>query len=88
MKQRFKYQVVTDISSRADAPLDWLGRQILAESNNFRTARRECIEWAAYDDILVEVVPTFSTGRSGGARFSCDGAGEAFDRYPKTAANQ
>jgi hypothetical protein len=53
---------------------------VLLTTNNYQTARKECIEWAAYDDILVCVVDQF-----GSVKFSCDGASEAFDRFPKTA---
>lgn len=56
------------------------GRQILVETNNYQVARKECIEWAAYDDILVQVLRPW-----GAVKFSCNGAKEAYDRYPKTA---
>ena len=81
LKVTFKYRVVTEISSLEDAELLADGRQILFETNNYQTARRECIEWAAWDDIYVEVL------RGGSAvKFKCDGALEADNRYPKTAA--
>ena len=80
MKVTFKYRVVTEISSLEDAELLADGRQILFETNNYQTARKECIEWAAYDDILVHVINQF-----GSSKFSCDGASEAYDRFPKTA---
>jgi hypothetical protein len=76
----YKYRVVTEVSSKEDAPVDVLGRQVLLTTNNFQQARRECIEWAAYDDILVYVVDQF-----GLAKFVCNGYSEAYDRYPKTA---
>jgi hypothetical protein len=80
MRYPFTYRVVTECSSKEDAKLMDDGRQILFETNNYQTARKECIEWAAYDDILVEVLRPW-----GSVKFTCDGAGEAFDRYPKTA---
>ena len=76
----YKYRVVTEVSSKEDADTDVFGRQILLTTNNYQTARKECIEWAAYDDILVYVVDQF-----GSIKFACDGASEAWDRYPKTA---
>lgn len=76
----YKYRVVTEVSSKEDADVDFLGRQVLLTTNNFQTARKECIEWAAYDDILVHVVNQF-----GSLKFSCDGYLEATERYPKTA---
>ena len=76
----YKYRVVTEVSSLEDTNTDVFGRQILLTTNNYQTARKECIEWAAYDDILVHVINQF-----GSSKFSCDGANEAFDRYPKTA---
>jgi hypothetical protein len=69
------------VSSKEDAPQMDDGRQILFETNNYLKARKECIEWAAYDDILVKVLRPW-----GAVKFSCDGASEAYDRYPKTAA--
>lgn len=78
MKQHFRYQVVAAVSSLTDADVDSDGWQILAQSNCFRAARRECIEWAAYDDILVEVVT------QGQVKFTCDGYLEATERYPRT----
>lgn len=76
----YKYRVITEVSSKEDANTDVFGRQILLTTNNYQTARKECIEWAAYDDIFVAVVNQF-----GSVKFSCNGASEAFDRYPKTA---
>lgn len=76
----YKYRVVTKVSSKEDATVDVLGRQVLLTTNNFQQARRECIEWAAYDDILVYVVDQF-----GSDKFVCNGYSEAYDRYPKTA---
>ena len=76
----YKYRVVTECSSKEDCELDFFGRQVLVTTNNYQTARRECIEWAAYDDILVRVINQF-----GSTKFQCEGASEAFDRYPKTA---
>jgi hypothetical protein len=76
----YKYKVVTEYSSKEDCELDVLGRHILMTTNNYQTARKECIEWAAYDDILVCV-----TKNIGGVKFSCNGAAEAYSRYPKTA---
>jgi len=76
----YKYRVVTEASSMDDAVTDVFGRQILLTTNNYQVARKECIEWAAYDDILVQVINQF-----GSSKFSCDGASEAYDRYPKTA---
>lgn len=78
MKKSFRYQVVAAVSSLTDADVDSRGWQILAQSNCFRTARRECIEWAAYDDILVRVV------KQAQVEFSCDGYLEATERYPRT----
>jgi hypothetical protein len=75
----YKYKVITEVSSKEDAETDVFGRQVLLITNNYQTARKECIEWAAYDDILVTVVNQFSS-----VKFSCDGASEAYDRYPKT----
>jgi hypothetical protein len=79
MPHHYKYRVVTEFSSNEDAEIDDLGRQILLETNNFQQARRECIEWAAWDDILVHVLRPW-----GNVTFSCNGAGEAESRYPKT----
>ena len=76
----YKYRVITECSSKEDCELDVFGRQVLVATNNYQTARRECIEWAAYDDIVVYVVNQF-----GSIKFTCDGAAEAYDRYPKTA---
>jgi hypothetical protein len=76
----YKYRVVTEVSSEEDADVDFLGRQVLLTTNNFQTARKVCIEWAAYDDILVHVINQF-----GSSKFSCSGASEAYDRFPKTA---
>jgi hypothetical protein len=80
MRYPFTYRVVTEVSSKEDAKLMEDGRQILFETNNYQVARKECIEWAAYDDILVEVL-----GQYGQVKFTCNGASEAYDRYPKTA---
>ena len=76
----YKYTVVTDVSSKEDAKLDDQGRQILLETNNYQTARKECIQWAAYDDIQVWML-----GSLGQTIWDCDGASEAFGRFPKTA---
>ena len=76
----YKYRVVTDVSSKEDAKLDAQGRQILLETNNYQTARKECIQWAAYDDIQVWML-----GDLGQTIWDCDGASEAFGRFPKTA---
>jgi hypothetical protein len=76
----YKYRVVTDVSSKEDAKLDAQGRQILLETNNYQVARKECIQWAAYDDIQVWML-----GRWGQTIWDCDGASEAFGRFPKTA---
>lgn len=76
----YKYRVVTEVSSKEDAETDVFGRQVLLTTNNYQTARKECIEWAAYDDIPVYVINQF-----GSVKFACDGAAEAFDRFPKTA---
>ena len=81
MKSHYKYRVVTEVSSLEDTKVDESGRQVLHETNNYQEARRECIEWAAYDDILVHVVRQW-----GNIAFSCDGYSEAERRYPKTAA--
>jgi hypothetical protein len=75
----FKYRVVTECSSNEEAKIDDHGRQVLLETNNYQVARKECIEWAAYDDIQVQVL-----GRWGQVKFTCDGAYEAETRYPKT----
>jgi hypothetical protein len=80
MRHAFKYRVVTEVSSLEEGAVMEDSRQILFETNNYQLARRECIEWAAYDDILVEVL-----GPWGAVKFSCDGAREAYDRYPRTA---
>ena len=80
MRYPFTYRVVAEVSSKDDAKLMDDGRQILFETNNYQKARKECIEWAAYDDILVQVLRPW-----GAVKFSCDGASEAYDRYPKTA---
>lgn len=79
MKHHCKYRVVTEVSSLEEAEVDELGRQVLFETNNYQEARKQCIEWAAYDDILVHVVRQW-----GNIAFSCDGYGEAERRYPKT----
>jgi hypothetical protein len=75
----YNYKVVTDISSKEDAETDVNGRQILFKTNNYKNARKKCIEWAAFDDIEVFVLDEF-----GSIKFSCQGASEAFDRFPKT----
>ena len=49
----FKYRVVTECSSNEEAKVDDRGRQVLLETNNYQVARKECIEWAAYDDPAV-----------------------------------
>ena len=76
----YKYTVVTECSSKEDAKLDDQGRQILLETNNYQVARKECIQWAAYDDIQVWML-----GDLGQPIWDCDGASEAFGRFPKTA---
>lgn len=81
MPYHMKYRVVTETSSAEDVKLMEDGRQILFETNNFQQARKECIEWAAYDDIYVEIVKQW-----GNKKFSCNGYQEATERYPKTAA--
>jgi len=81
MRYPFKYRVVTDVSSKEDAEIDEQGRQILLKTNNYLTARKECIQWAAWDDIQVWLL-----GPYGQTLWDCDGASEAFDRFPKTAA--
>ena len=75
----FKYRVVTECSSNEEAKVDDCGRQVLLETNNYQVARKECIEWAAYDDILVQVL-----GRHGQVVFTCNGVAEAERNYPKT----
>jgi hypothetical protein len=80
MRYPFTYRVVTEYSSNEDAKLMDDGRQVLVETNNYQVARKECIEWAAYDDILVQVLRPW-----GAVKFTCTGAAEAYDRYPKTA---
>jgi hypothetical protein len=79
MRYPFTYRVVTECSSKEDAKVDDRGRQVLLETNNYLVARKECIEWAAYDDIVVQVL-----GAHGQVKFTCDGASEAETRYPKT----
>ena len=81
----FKYEVVTEVSSQENPRRNWLGLEILFETNNFQKARKECIEWAAYDDIPVRVVRRVGAG--GHVKFKCDGYHEAISRYPKTAMN-
>ena len=76
----YKYRVVTEFSSKEDCDVDNFGRQVLVTTNNYQTARKECIEWAAYDDIEVRVLNQF-----GSTKFTCEGAAEAYSRYPKTA---
>lgn len=76
-----KYRVVTECSSKDDAEIDDHGRQILVETNNYQTAMKEAIEWAAYDDIVVHVVNRWNAWK-----FTCRGYDEATTRYPKTAA--
>ena len=80
MRYPFTYRVVTEVSSKEDAKLMEDGRQILFETNNYQAARKECIEWAAWDDIRVEVLRPWRS-----VKFTCDGASEAYNRYPKTA---
>lgn len=80
MRYPFKYRVVTDSSSAEHVEIDSQGRQILFVTNNYQTARKECIEWAAYDDIQVWLL-----GPLGQKLWDCDGAAEAFGRFPKTA---
>ena len=81
MPHHLKYRVVAECSSSDSTEVDIHGRQVLFAGNNFLAARKECIEWAAYDDILVQVLRPW-----GAVKFTCDGAGEAETRYPKTAA--
>lgn len=81
MPYSYRYRVVTEYSSSDATEHDIHGRQILVKTNNFQTARRECIEWAAWDDIHVAVINQFGT-----EKFSCLGASEAETRYPKTVA--
>ena len=80
MRYLSKYQVVTDVSSEEDAEIDTEGRQILLKTNNYETARKECIQWAAHDDIQVWLL-----GKYGQKLWDCNGAAEAFGRFPKTA---
>jgi Holliday junction resolvasome RuvABC DNA-binding subunit len=40
----YKYKVITEVSSKEDAETDVFGRQILLITNNYQTARKECIE--------------------------------------------
>lgn len=85
MNKFYKYQVVTSVSSLPAAPRDERGRHILFESNNFSTARRECRQWAAEDDIYVEVVQRMNNEvKSWFSVFSCDGYCEATERFPRT----
>ena len=44
-----KYRVMTEVSSFDD------GRPLLHETNSLIEARKECREWAEYDDIFVWV---------------------------------
>lgn len=80
MKYPTKYRVVTEVSSLEDPKLTQFGHHILFESNNFQKARKEAIEWAAYDDIVVTV-----QGQWGQQEFVCNGYQEATERYPRTA---
>jgi len=77
----FKYRVVTEVASVEGLKKTLRGEDILFETNNFLKARKECIEWAAWDDIFVRV-----TNRYGAEKFTCDGSYEAETRYPKTVA--
>jgi hypothetical protein len=79
------YRVVTEFSSIEDAPTLIDGKQILFQTNNYQEARKECIEWAAYDDILAQVHKGWNNSNAGHIVFQCDGASEAYNRYPKTA---
>ena len=80
MRYPYSYRVVAEVSSSDSTETDLHDRQVLFKTNNYQTARKECIEWAAHDDIQVLVL-----GPYGQVKFTCDGAGEAYDRYPKTA---
>jgi hypothetical protein len=44
-----KYRVMTEVSSFED------GRPLLYETGNIKDARRECREWAEWDDVFVWV---------------------------------
>lgn len=81
------YSVVTEYPPMDNLPTLIDGKYIIFQSKNFLTARKECIEWAAYDDIFVEVHKGFINSDAGGVVFSCDGVREADRRYPKTSAN-
>ena len=78
------YSVVSAYSSLEDVPTLIDGRQILFQTRNFQEARRQCIEWAAYDDIFVDVHKGWDNSNAGHITFQCDGAKEAYNRYPKT----
>jgi hypothetical protein len=60
-----KYQVMTEVSSFDD------GRPLLFETNSLAEAKRECREWAEWDDIHVWVES------SGKQVYSIDGYREA-----------
>jgi hypothetical protein len=61
-----KYKVMTEVSSFDD------GRPLLHETNSLREARKECREWAEYDDIFVWV-----EDEEGNPIYSIDGYLEA-----------
>lgn len=82
MTKIFKYQVVTDVSSLEDPKKNDFGEDILFETNNFQIARKECIEWADFDDIVVRVRNKYLV-----EKFKCNGYAEANSRYPKTVEN-
>jgi hypothetical protein len=81
------YSVVSEYPPMDNLPTLIDGKYIIFQSRNFLTARKECIEWAAYDDIFVEVHKGHDGSNSGYIKFSCDGVREADRRYPKTSAN-
>jgi hypothetical protein len=54
---------------------------ILHECDNRAEAKRECVEWAAYDDIMVTVI-VVATGEEW---MSVDGYGDANNRFPRLA---
>jgi hypothetical protein len=61
-----KYKVMTEVSSFED------GRPLLHETTSLKVARKECREWAEWDDIFVWV-----EDEDGDIIYSIDGYAEA-----------
>ena len=56
--------------------------EVLHECNSLAEARRETVEWAAYDDIEVTLMNVFTADEV----MTVDGYGDAHARFPRLAS--